>query len=71
MTVSVLCLFLVAPVIISQSVVSQTTDPGFVSLISTRSYIFVEIDHEIIYTVILLLPLFKKGCVQLQIKVYA
>ena len=33
------------------------TDPGFVSLISDWSHTFVEIDHEIISTVILLLPL--------------
>ena len=34
-----------------------TADPGVASLISARSHTFVEIDHEIISTVILLLPL--------------
>ena len=51
---------------------SLTADPG-VSLIPTLSHTFVEIDHEIISTVILL-PLgesFKKGYCQLQAKVCA
>ena len=47
-----------------------TADPGVASSISARSHTFVEIDHEIISTVILL-PLFKKGCCQLQAKVCA
>ena len=34
-----------------------TADPGVASLISARSHTFMEIDHEIISTVILLLPL--------------
>ena len=34
-----------------------TADPGVVSSIPARSYTFVEIDHEIISMVILLLPL--------------
>ena len=34
-----------------------TADPGVVSSIPVRSHTFVEIDHEIISTVILLLPL--------------
>ena len=34
-----------------------TADPGVASLIPARSHTFVEIDHEIISTVILLLPL--------------
>ena len=33
---------------------SLTADPGVESLISTRSHTFVEIDHEIIFMVILL-----------------
>ena len=43
------------------------------SLIPARSYTFVEIDHEIISTVILLpsADSFKKGCCQLQAKVCA
>ena len=44
-----------------------TADPGVVSSIPARSHTFVEIDHEIISTVILLLSAdsFKKGCCQL------
>ena len=34
-----------------------TADPGVASSIPARSHTFVEIDHEIISTVILLLPL--------------
>ena len=50
-----------------------TADPGVVSLIPARSHTFVEIDHEIISTVILLpsADSFKKGCCQLQAKVCA
>ena len=48
-----------------------TADPGVAS--SARSHTFVEIDHEIISTVILLpsADSFKKGCCQLQAKVCA
>ena len=50
-----------------------TADPGIASSIPVRSHTFVEIDHEIISTVILLpsADLFKKGCCQLQAKVCA
>ena len=50
-----------------------TADPGVASSIPARYHTFVEIDHEIISTVILLLSadLFKKGCCQLQAKVFA
>ena len=50
-----------------------TADPGVTSLIPARSHTFVEIDHEIISTVILLpsADSFKKGCCQLQAKVCA
>ena len=50
-----------------------TADPGVTSLIPVWSHTFVEIDHEIISTVILLpsADLFKKGCCQLQAKVCA
>ena len=50
-----------------------TADPGVASSIPVRSHTFVEIDHEIISTVILLpsADLFKKGCCQLQAKVCA
>ena len=42
---------------IAQSVVSPNADPGVVSMISVQPHIFVEIDCEIFYMVILLLPL--------------
>ena len=50
-----------------------TADPGVASSIPARPLTFVEIDHEIISTVILLpsADLFKKGCCQLQAKVCA
>ena len=50
-----------------------TADPGVASWIPVQSHTFVEIDHEIISTVILLpsADLFKKGCCQLQAKVCA
>ena len=50
-----------------------TADSGVASLIRARSHTFMEIDHEIISTVILLpsADLFKKGCCQLQAKVGA
>ena len=50
-----------------------TADPGVASSISARFHTFVEIDHEIISTVILLpsADSFKKGCCQLQAKVCA
>ena len=40
---------------IAQSVANPTADPGVTSLILGRSHTFVEIDHEIISAVILLL----------------
>ena len=50
-----------------------TADPGVVSSILARSHTFVEIDHVIISTIILLpsADSFKKGCYQLQAKVCA
>ena len=50
-----------------------TADPGVASLIPARSHTFVEIDHGIISTVILLpfAESFKKGCCQLKAKVCA
>ena len=50
-----------------------TAIPGVASSIPARYHTFVEIDHEIISTVILLpsADLFKKGCCQLQAKVCA
>ena len=53
--------------------VSLNADPGIASSIAIRSHTFLEIDHEIISMVILLLSAesFKKGCCQLQAKVCA
>ena len=50
-----------------------TADPEVASSIPARSHTLMEIDHEIISTVILLpsADSFKKGCCQLQAKVYA
>ena len=52
---------------------SLTADPGVASWIPARFHTCVEIDHEIISTVILLpsTESFKKGCCQLQAKVCA
>ena len=52
---------------------SLTADPGVMSSILAHSHTFVEIDHEIISTVILLpsAESFKKDCCQLQAKVCA
>ena len=44
-----------------QLVASLTADPGVTNLIPIRSHTFVEINHEIISTVILLLPLIQEG----------
>ena len=53
--------------------VCLTADPGVASSIPAWYHTFVEIDHEIISTVILLpsADLFKKGCCQLQARVCA
>ena len=50
-----------------------TADPGVASSIPVQSHTFVEIDHEMISTVILLPSAvsFKKGCCQLQAEVCA
>ena len=52
---------------------SLTVDPEIASSIPVRSHTFVEIDHEIISTVILLpsAESFKKECCRLQAKVCA
>ena len=49
-----------------------TADPGVTSLIPAWSHTLVEIDHELISTAILLPSpeSFKKGCCQLQAKVF-
>ena len=49
----------------------QTADPGVASLIPPWSHTFVEIDHEIIPTAILLPSRFKKSCCLLLAKVFA
>ena len=56
-----------------QVICAYTIDPGVASSIPARSHTFVEIDHEIISTVILppSAESFKKGCCQLQAKVRA
>ena len=53
--------------------VCLTADPGMASSILALSHTFVGTDHEIISTVILLpsAESFKKGCCQLQVKVWA
>ena len=64
---------------VAQSVTCLATDacltayPGVASSIPVRSHTFVEIDHEMISTVIRLpsADSFKKGCCQLQAKVCA
>ena len=71
--------FLNSPGRVAQSVTclatdaSLTADPGVASSIPTRSHTFMEIDYEIISTVMLLpwAETFKKGCCQLQAKVCA
>ena len=49
-----------------------TADSGVASSIPARSHTFVEIDHEIISTVILIpsAESFMKGCCQLQAKLW-
>ena len=53
--------------------VCLTAVPGVASSISARSHTFLEIDHEIISTVILLpsAKSLKKGCCQLQVKYWS
>ena len=52
---------------------SLSADPGVASYIPAQSHTFLETDHEITSTVILLpyAESFKKGCCQLQVKVCA
>ena len=52
---------------VGQLVTSLIADPAVASLILVQSHTLVEIDHEIISTVILLSSAesFKKGCCQL------
>ena len=64
---------------VAQSVTCLATDacliadPGVTSSIPAQSHTFMEIDHEIVSTVILLpsADSFKEGCCQLQVKVCA
>ena len=59
--------------ILMHGILSLPDTTGVASSILARSHTFVEIDHEIISTVILLPSpeSFKKGCCQLQAKVCA
>ena len=67
------------PGLVAQSVTCLATDaclsadPAVASSTPARSCTFMKIDHEIISTVILIpsADSFKKGCCQLQVKVYA
>ena len=76
---TILTLILCTPTCIAQLVAclatdaSLTADPGVTSPIPAWSHTFVEIDHEIISTFILLpsTESFKKGCCLLQAKVCA
>ena len=58
---------------VAQSVTCLTADPGVASSFPVRSHTFMEIDHELISTIILLpfADSFKKDCCQLQAKVCA
>ena len=62
----IVCFTYLVPGGVVQSVTDArlTADPGVASLIQTRSHTFVEIYHEMIYSVILLpsTDSFKKGC---------
>ena len=49
------------PCPVAQLVASLAADPGVTCLITSRSHTFIEIDHEIICTVILLLTLIQEG----------
>ena len=57
----------------SSEIALQISDPGVASSTPVQSHTFVEIDHELISTVILLpsADSLKKGCCQLQAKVCA
>ena len=46
---------------VAQSVMSLTADRGIASLIPAQSHTFLEIDHEIISMIILLLTLIQEG----------
>ena len=58
---------------VAQSVMCLTADPRVASSIPAQSHTFMEIDHKIISTVILLpsAESFKKSCCQFQAKVCA
>ena len=51
---------MIRPGSIAQWVASRTADPGVMSLIPALSHTFMEIDHEIISMVILLLLLIQE-----------
>ena len=58
---NICCTILILNGQVVQLVVMPTVDPGVMSWIPAWSNAFVEIDHEIISTVIFLLPLIQKG----------
>ena len=64
---------IVTPLLCLATDACLTADPGVSSSIPVWSHTFMEIDHEIISTIILLpsAESFKKGCCQLQAKVCA
>ena len=49
------------PGLVVQTVACLTADPGIANLIKAQSHTFIEIDHEIISTVSLLLLLIQEG----------
>ena len=46
---------------VMQLVASPTAYPGIANSIPSQSHTFVEFDHELIFTVIILLPLIQEG----------
>ena len=56
---------------VARLVASSLPDPGVMSFIPAQHHTFVEIDHEIISTVILPFRVIQEGCCQLQTKVYS
>ena len=53
---------------VRQSVTSLTAHPGVMSLITSRSHIIVEIDHEVFSLAILLFPLIQEGLLSVTIE---
>ena len=55
---------------VAQLVASQIADPGVVSLTAAWPHTFVEIDHELFSTIILLLPLIQEGLLSVISDIY-